>query len=439
MFTTFASRLGSAIIAFARYRISALGVRKFIAEAAGIYAIDEIVEEAAKYNDWIDENQDKITLGLSLSLMAKNTLLSILGRGGALTSVKLLFSRANMAHNIRHLASWMQTLTIKGTTSGVEIVRNGRVVLKLARDGANLVYSHNGTPAVAAILAAGLGGAVPATRQDWIMTGEQLAAQISDMEYSLAEHQLRSRLYDFSAGTLFNSGNRLVESFLREHPGFSAEKAFATLMDVLSTEDTVAGYHSLDGFKDHEGDNIIRIDGTYFKREDKDNTFILKPAIPAEGPRYPMDDEFAGVLPVMEAVLEKVRTDGGVSLIRVAKTSRFISTPFTISGLTASLVVDLENPVPHFVFAEESFFDDSKTNLEDDLDASAIEQIEAWVSTFPDVFGPATREFKEDAAESAFEQRVRNIIPLLGASYRSGILYLDAEGLSDGLGKFQRV
>lgn len=440
MLTQIIGGLGSAIVAFARYRISALGVRKFMVEVAGFYAIDELVDLASPYSKWVEEHEDEIVLGLSLGMMARNSLGRILAGGTLTSSTRVLFSKIPLANSARVFGRWAGKYTVKASHNGVTILENGKELITLAKKGSKLALSHSGTPATAALLAAGLGGSIPATRDEWEASGEQLAAQLGDLDVSIADATLRSRLLEFSPTTLIRTGDRVVESFLREFPSFSAEKAMSIMMEVLRTEDTIAGSHSIDGFVDADGDIVIRIDGTFFKREEQDETFVLVPSTPAEGPRLPLKDEVKGIIAVLKLALEKVSRDGGLSLMRVAQTDRFVSTPFSVGRYCLALVLDLENPVPTFVFSEDSwvyFGDTALENLEDDIDEQATEKVVRWVTSVPSLFNFGDDKLQELEKETDFATKVHTILPLLGATYRNGIIRLDSGDLKAGLGKFR--
>lgn len=442
MLTQIVGSLGSAIVAFSRYRISALGVRKFLTEVAGFYAIDELVDQAKPYSKWVEEHEDELVLGLSLGMMAKNSLGKLLAGGTLGAKSRVLFSKIPLANSARAFGAWAKNYTVKASHHGVTILENGKEIITLAKNGSQIAMNHSGKPATAALLAAGLGGLIPATRDEWEASGEQLAAQLGDLELSIADASLRSRLLEFSPTTLMRTGDRIIESFIRENPSFSAEKAVSIMMEILQREDTVAGSHSIDGFVDADGDTVIRIDGTFFKREERDETFVLVPSTPAEGPKLPLSVDEQGILAVLKLALEKVSQEGGLSLMRVAKTDRFISTPFSVGRYCLALVIDLENPVPTFVFSEGSwvyFGDTARENLEDDIDEQGIEMVVRWAKSVPSLFDFSDDRVRELEQETDFARKVHTILPLLGATYRNGIIRLDSEDLNAGLGKFRLV
>lgn len=439
MFTQLIGRIGSAAVAFAKYRISSLGVRKFMVEVAGIYAIDEIVDIAKPYSKWVEENEDAIVLCLSLGYMTKNSLSALFNRVGITSKSRILFSKIALVNPVAKIGPFVKAYSVVASQNGVKIMKGGAEILSIAKNGSKIALNHSGAPAVSAVLAAGLGGALPSTRDEWEATGGQLAAQLGDMDYSLTEAQLRSRLHEFSPVTLLRAGHRIVDSFLKEAEGFSEEKATAMLMEAVSRVDTVAGNHSIDGFLDPEDNVFIRIDGTHFVLQENRNTSVLLPGVPAAGLKRPLPLERQGIVAILAKSLRQVKADNSLTFMRVNQTERFVSTPFTSGRFALAIVLDLANPIPTFVFSEDSLIDDAQENLNDDLDEQAAETVVRWVEELPEFFGLSSESSKVLKEEADFSRKVRAVLPILGKSYRNGMITMDADALQVALGKFKPV
>lgn len=423
------TRVAKAMLAFTRYRISTLGIRKFVGEVTGMYAIDQLIDVAAEHSEWVKKHETALTAGLTLGMMGRNSLLNLVGKRTGLETAKVLFSKIPIVSNVSVLRNWIQEITVFASHSGFTLSRFGKEVFSLSVKDGKVAFAHTGGAATAALLAATFGGQIPTTKREWELTGDQLAIQLADVEYTMAEQELRSRLHDYSPITLISSGAMVISSFLNDYPNFSAERAVSIYSGVLSTEDVVFGKYSLEAFKDSDGDEIIRINGMYYKLEEQGQVLVMMPATPADGYHRPVSDDTKQFLYLIESTLAQVERDGGTSLMRVAETDRFMSTPFTVGQRTISLLLDINNPVPFFVMAKDSTFDSSSENLQDEIDEQETEALFRYINAVPALFG-----FETDDGV-VFEEKVSKILPILGGSYRKGMIYLSDEVLHEGLGK----
>jgi hypothetical protein len=428
MLTNILLGAGRAALALARYRISLLGFRRFIAESAGLLVIDEVIDGAAEHSDWVKENQFMLLAGISLPYIAKNSFFALVKNPTKLKTLKTFCSKLSLQHPMSLLIKSVERMRVIASHSGVKILENGRVILELSVQGGKIAFTHPGSAGAAALIAATFAGKVPTTRQEWEITGSNLAIQLADFNHSVEEQSLRERLQSIPAPDLLNSGANIIRMFLNEHPTYSPEKAVSVLQNVMARVDVIVGPYSLDGFTDSEGDPIIRINGTYYKVTESGDVYLLLPAEPSEGGTKELDDKFKDLLHLLETALEKVVSDGGVTMARVAKTKRFLSTPFTIGESTLALALNMDEPVPYFVYAKDTAFDSSLENLEDEIGEDEIEG-------FSRLLGHLASDETIAAREGAFDEYVRNNISILGGAYRNGHVYLTQEVLEDGLGK----
>lgn len=341
---TLIGRLGSAIFAFARYRVSTLGVRKFLGETAGLYVIDEVVDVAAEHSDWVEKNSDILKLSLGAGMIVKNSAVAKFKQFSVKGMPRSLFSKISLINPLQKIDPWMKSISVSAFQNGMEITKNGKLLLRVVSEGGKIAFNHKGSPAVAAVLAASLGGAIPSTRQEWLESAEHLAVQIADVELSLAEADLRSTLYEYAATNLLFMGQTILAQFLRKYPAFPEERAVSMLLNVLTHEDIEAGSFSLDAFVDSEGDFIIRIDGSYFKPSDEGESTVWLPAEPADGPRTPIDEEQEMVFLTFQKFLGGISETQGLSLTRMANTENFVSPPFIVGSYAMSMVLNLDNP-----------------------------------------------------------------------------------------------
>lgn len=428
MLLNIATSLARASFAFIRYRISALGMRRFAMESVGLVAIEEIIDTTAEHSEWVEQNQHKLLAGISLAYMAKNSLFSVL-RTGQLKGLKTMCSKLSLQHAAGITTKLLRNVSVRASHTGFEIMEKGKLVLQVTSQGGKIAFQHNGSPAVAAVLAATFAGQVPTNRHEWAVTGNNVALQLADATYSLLEGELRDKLTSFPALDLLSVGKTVIRNFCTRYPAFSEEQAVSMLQNVLRVDDLKVGPYSLDGFTDYEGKNFIRINGAYFALIENGDVFVLEPAKPADGPTAPLKEGLERYLYLLESSLGKICADGGVSLVRVGETTRFISTPFTIGEDTLALVVDMENPVPYFVFSSSTYFDSAGENLEDEIGESEMEAFSKFISKL----------FKFESTiekdEIEFVKMVEEAVPVFGGAYRSGLIYLDQGVLLDGMGK----
>lgn len=424
----------TATTTFIRYRLSALGLRKFAGEVAGVYAIDEMVNLAANHSKWVEENKFSLTAGLSLGLMAKNSFFKLLSNGGLLKGKNILFSNFKLEHAFSSTRAWFKEMTIAASGNGVTVNFRGTPILTLRSDGKTLSYSHTGAGVTAAILAASFGGSIPKTREDWELTGAQLAVQLSDLFATDAEAELRERLSDFSPVTLLSSGTSVIRMFLSEFPQFPEEKAVAILNEVMATESIISGRFALRGFKDYSGDNLIQIGGTFFNIVEEGDAFVLDQVHPEDGPETPLDEKYEEVLYLVEAALRKLQADGSVTMARVGETTRFLSTPFTKGKNSLAFFWSAEDMRLRLTVASSSLLDSSVENLEDEFSEGEWEFIERMLIAIPRYFGLA--DSKEEADKEKLEEvATAQTFPVLADAYRTGHITLDVDQVESALGK----
>jgi hypothetical protein len=397
-------------------------------ESTGIYAVGEMIDFAADHSEWVKENKTSLFAGLTLAYMAKNSFMTMV-RKGTIGKFSVLCSKLKLQHAMVFTKAILEKLVVRASHNGVTIMENGRLLLAISVQGGKFSFQHAGNPAAAALIAATFAGKVPTNREEWKLTGENLAIQLSDALYSMLEQELRDRLTTIPALDLLSAGPRIVRNFMNTHPEFNQEHAVSIHEEVLTRVAINVGPYSLDGFTDSDGDPIIRVNGLFFKLTKVGDAMLLEPAEPSEGAKTPLDEDHIELLYLLEASLNKIEKDGGVTLMRVGETTRFLSSPFSSQGQVLSLLVDTDNPVPHFVWSRSSLIDDASENLED---AFGEGEMEAFSALINNIFS-----FEEtlDEQKEAFDERVKEVLPLFGGVYRGGHIYMDDMAVQECMGK----
>jgi len=435
------ARASQAILAYAKTRISLLGIRKFAVEATGVYAIDEIVDTGAEYSQWIEENSDLLKIALSLGLLAKNSSLALMSKEGTLSGAKIIYSKMAIKTPIHRLVRYAQMFSVQAHSGGVGVYEGGRLVLSLAVSSGKITINNNCGVIAGSVLAATLAGTVPSSKEEWEATGQQLKLHLAESTSILAEHTLRTRLNKFSPVTLLRNGALYVETFLRDFPAFSPERAVSILFEVQAEEAVRVGTWSIDTFTDVDDIKVIRIDGLHFQLVEGSNTSVLVPYSPKEL-QSSAAPELQNILAALLAALNKIDEDGGVSLKRVGDTQRFISTPFIVGSVGLMIVIDRDKGGKlQFVVAEDTLFDSIEDNLSDDFDETMME----GASRLTSELGDATSKWADETwswikqetvgvSDSSDDQQTNDDVEPV--PYRSVLVHLTAQDLTSALGKW---
>lgn len=353
----------------------------FARDTAGYYALSEVLDTAANYNDWLKENKDSVLLAAvgahTLTGLARNSLSKVTGR----LVVPKIFSKMNVTRVTQGVRDVLSRTKYRASSEGFHVTfPNGESLRVFMRKG-KPVITGNGKFVYPALLAAGFGGAVTAmTRDDWETAAQQVAAVGAQFIHDLALNEIESDCRSRNALTTLNSLQTLANAYAAQYPYLTSDEIVAKIMLTLSDEETHVGKYWLDSFVDETQRFVICINGAAFAQDpDAQNTFVR--VEPGRRTALPLTRKQVLFETAIVQVLEG-EVAGKHEMTHEPASNTYYSSPVVVGNLAACMAWDQNNEKLFFRVEEASMFDSALENLDDANEASLAQEIKASASGF---------------------------------------------------------
>lgn len=383
MYTRLISAIIGAVSTFVRYSVSTLGYKRVLAETAGFFAFNEVVDFAAEHSDWVKQNKESI---LALSLIA-----NVGGFAGVRSKAALakafntaaLYSKLKILSSGKFIASYLSSMKVEAYANGCKIAFNqGRDFLKVSVSNGKLAYEHSGHPAAAILLAGGFGAkgiAESLQGNDWKSTAVQLSMVLADLQHQHEKDTLTSKLSQFDEVDLLVVGPQVIRAFKQEYPLFSSETAASLLIREYETESSVFGNFSLDAWRDEDDVFFIAINNQDFLVEQDivGSKVVLKRGISNGRTSKALQEKEEDIFETVCALYSQIARLGQIDLLPIPDSTRYVATPVVVGSYAATIVWDEETRDFITVLSTDSLFEDAADGLIDEYDTTLAESVSA--------------------------------------------------------------
>jgi hypothetical protein len=325
-------------------------------DSAAFIVLEEAIDFAAEYSDWVKENQGSLLVGLGLVGAARHPLQKLKGKVLGVQRTATLFSKARLGKKVKAAGALLKSAKIQASLGGVKVSLANGEFIKITRQAAgSLKIEHSGTVAAVAVLAAGLACSGELEDVDWHATGAQLALLLAehcvDLQSSLVAQEVRG----FGAEQLISSDAIILRSLSRKYPDVPDEYIAAEIAQAFLQPEFRAGSNFVYACVDSQGDTIYCLNGATLAYDD--DTETLRPAL-AQGHVEDVDLGDTPLGNILANIAAKDEAEGGVEMRHVANTSRFVSELFDSGEWNLVIEWDADENEIFVRVAKDGWFDD---------------------------------------------------------------------------------
>lgn len=342
-------------------------------------AITEVIDTAAEYSDWVEENQDSIILAASVGTLGTSFIRGRAKSASVFFGTKAsVFAKLSIPRATESAKAIIKNTIIKARQGALKIkFPNGETIQMMTKNGS--IWFHPGDGMIGqSLLAAGFGGAfLKMSEVEWTASANQIAAAGAALLADHAAAEIEDSFRSESPIALLTHSGRLTATVQRQFPFISEDEIAAAWSLALSDREIKVDGFWIDSFyaqnsdPDDDDELVIVINGTHFVFSSDDESILVGSDLKTRTEK-PLSPEHEQIVQLIGEALDRT-SDPDHSVAYSEVQNKYFSEPVGAGEYAVCVVWDEESSSLMFYVEKDGFLSNAADNILDEIEDSVAE------------------------------------------------------------------